>query len=194
MGSAPRVRAKNPRWLSRVYFQNNTGDLLRSFLVITNPSLDTQLQPLNGDARALEEWLTTFHLASIVLDPFTNESAWILPTAVRILRQFSDASVRTNIVITAEPDETRTFLGPYADEFLVFCDPLRTFVKQLGLDEIPAFVYIQIDGSVPVSAQGWNAQAWRSVADYIATAVLWSKPLIPAPGDPDTFKGSPALV
>lgn len=179
---------------NRVYFQKTTGDLLRSFLVITNPSLDTQLQPLNGDARALEEWLTTFHLASIVLDPYTNESAWILPTAVRILRQFSDASVRTSIVITATPDEARIFLGPYADEFLVFCDPLRTFVKQLGLDEIPAFVYIRIDGSVPVSAQGWNAKAWRSVADHISTAVLWSKPLIPAPGDPDTFKGSPALV
>ena len=180
--------------LNRVYFEHNTGDLLRSFLVITNPALDTQLQPLNGDARALGEWLTTFHLASIVLDPYTNESAWILPTAVRILRQFSDASVRTNIVITATPDEARIFLGPYADEFLVFCDPLRTFVKQLGLNEIPAFVYVRIDGSVPVSAQGWNAQAWRNVADHIATAVSWSKPLIPAPGDPDTFKGSPALV
>ena len=54
-------------------------------------SPDTQLQPLKGAARPLEQWLTTFHLATIVLDPFTNESAWILPTAVRILRQFAGA-------------------------------------------------------------------------------------------------------
>ena len=82
--------------------------------MIISPNLDTQLQPLNGDARPLEEWLTTFHLASVVLDPFTNESAWILPTAVRILRQFGGASVRTNFVVTATAQETREFLGPYA--------------------------------------------------------------------------------
>ncbi|MFM8775830.1 MAG: hypothetical protein ACKOEH_02900, partial [Actinomycetota bacterium] len=70
-----------------------------------SPSLDTQLQPLKGETRPLEEWLTTFHLASVVLDPFTNESAWILPTAVRILRQFGGASVRTNFVVTGSPTE-----------------------------------------------------------------------------------------
>jgi len=180
--------------LNRVHFQNATADLLRSWEMIIQPSLDTQLQPLTGNARPLEQWLTTFHLATIVLDPFTNESAWILPTAVRILRQFAGASVRTNFVITATPDAAREFLGPHAQEFLVFCDPARTFVKQLGLSELPAFVYIQIDGSVPVSAQGWNAKAWRTVADHIANVVSWSKPSIPVAGDPASFKGSPALV
>jgi hypothetical protein len=180
--------------LNWVHFQNATPDLLRSLLVITKPSLDTTLQPLSGDARPLEEWLTTFHLATIVLDPFTNESAWILPTAVRILRQFAGASVRANFVITAKPNEAREFLGPFADEILVFCDPARTFVKQLGLSELPAFVYIQIDGNVPISAEGWNANAWRSVAHHIATAVSWSKPIIPIASDPGAFKGSPALV
>ncbi len=162
--------------------------------MIISPSLDTQLQPLNGKPRPLEQWLTTFHLATIVLDPYTNESAWILPTAVRIFRQFAGASVRTNFVITATPKEAREFLGPYAEEFLVFCDPARVFVKQLGATELPAFVYIQIDGSIPVSAQGWNAKAWNGVAEHIANAVSWSKPSIPVAGDPATFKGSPALV
>ncbi len=180
--------------LNRVHFRNATADLLRSLLMIISPSLDTQIQSLKGDARPLEEWLTTFHLATIVLDPFTNESAWILPTAVRILRQFAGASVRTNFVITSTPDEARQFLGPYADEFLVFCDPARTFVKQLSLTEIPAFVYVQINGTVPVNAQGWNAKEWSSVAEHIATAVSWRKPIIPVSGDPGSFKGSPALA
>jgi len=162
--------------------------------VTISPSLDTQLQPLKGETRPLEEWLTTFHLASVVLDPFTNESAWILPTAVRILRQFGGASVRTNFVVTGSPTEAREFLGPHADEFLVFCDPSRTFVKQLGLNELPAFVFVQIDGTVPVKAEGWNAKAWSSVANHIASVVSWRKPSIPVAGDPVSFKGSPALV
>lgn len=164
------------------------------FAMTISPNLDTQLQPLSGAARPLEQWLTTFHLASIVLDPYTNESAWILKTAVRILRQFTGASVRTNFVVTATAKEAREFLGPFADEFLVFCDPSRTFVKQLALTELPAFVYVQIDGTVPVSAQGWNAKAWSSVAEHIASVVAWHKPNIPIAGDPGSFKGSPALT
>ncbi|MFM9122446.1 MAG: hypothetical protein ACKOQX_06210, partial [Actinomycetota bacterium] len=86
------------------------------------------------------------------------------------------------------------FLGPHADEFLVFCDPSRTFVKQLGLAELPAFVFVQMDGTVPVKAEGWNAKAWSSVANHIASVVSWRKPSIPVAGDPVSFKGSPALV
>ncbi|MFM8776562.1 MAG: hypothetical protein ACKOEH_06730, partial [Actinomycetota bacterium] len=88
----------------------------------------------------------------------------------------------------------REFLGPHADEFLVFCDPSRTFVKQLGLNELPAFVFVQIDGTVPVKAEGWNAKAWSGVANHIASVVSWRKPSIPVAGDPVSFKGSPALV
>jgi len=32
------------------------------------------------------------------------------------------------------------------------------------------------------------------VANEIATLVSWSKPTIPAPGDPGAFRGTPALV
>ena len=47
---------------------------------------DTPLTSLSGDTRPLDEWTTTFHLALVVLDPFTYESAWILDTGGRILR------------------------------------------------------------------------------------------------------------
>ena len=126
--------------------------------------------------------------------PYTIEGGWILQLAVGIWRQFGGAWVRTNLVGTANAQETGEFLGPYADEFLVFSDPSRTFVKQLALTELPAFVYIQIDGTVPVSAQGWNAKAWNSVAEHIANVVSWRKPSIPSAGDPGSFKGTPALV
>jgi hypothetical protein len=156
--------------------------------------MDLTLTPITGDAKTQSQWLTTFHLASVVLDPFTNESSWILETAVRILRQFSGAAVRINFIVTCNASDARAFLGPYADEFLVFCDPDRVAVKALGLSELPAFVLIKSDGSVPVAAQGWTSADWKEVAAAVATLTSWSRPTIPGPGDPGSFRGTPALV
>ena len=156
--------------------------------------MDLTLTPLKGDAKTLHQWLTTFHLASVVLDPFTNESAWILKTAARILRQFSGAAVRINFIVTCDASDARAFLGPVADEFLVFCDPDRVAVKALGLSELPAFVLIKSNGSVPIAAQGWTSAEWKEVAAAVAVLTSWSRPTIPAPGDPGSFRGTPALV
>lgn len=152
------------------------------------------LQPLLGDPRPLHEWLTMFHLASVVIDPYTNESAWVLDTAARIMRQFAGASIRVNFVVTSDAADAQHFLGPLAKEFLVFTDPHRVVVKQLGLSELPAFAFIRMDGTVPSIAAGWNASEWHAVAESIAKTVSWKMPLIPAPGDPATFRGTPALV
>ncbi len=158
------------------------------------PSPDIVLTSLDGDARPLEEWLTTFHLASVVLDPFTNESAWILRTAVRILDAFRGSDARVNFVLTCTRAEARAFLGPLTDDFLVYCDPDRTFVKGMGLSTLPAFVFLRTDGTVQATAEGWNASEWRAVADTIATATAWSRPYMPTASDPGPFHGTPALV
>ena len=71
----------------------------------------------------LEEWLTTFHLATVVLDPYTNESSWILPTATRILEGLRGSDARVNFLVTADDDDARAFLGPLVEQFLVFTDP-----------------------------------------------------------------------
>jgi hypothetical protein len=159
-----------------------------------NPSPDVVLTSLEGDARPLEEWLTTFHLASVVLDPYTNESSWILPTAARVLETFRGSDARVNFVVTCTRAEARTFLGPLAHDFLVYCDPDRTFVKSLGLAQLPAFVFVRTDGTVPAAAEGWNATEWRAVADEIAKATAWSRPNLPVAGDPGPFHGTPALA
>ena len=160
----------------------------------TNPSPDIVLTSLDGDARPLHEWLTTFHLASVVVDPYTNESAWILKTAARILAAFSGSDARVNFVVTASRAEANTFLGPLASEFLVFADPDRTFVKSLNLATLPAFVFVQTDGTLTASAAGWNAAEWRAVADTIAATCAWTRPNMPAAGDPGPFQGTPALA
>ena len=159
----------------------------------SNPSPDVVLTSLDGQSRPLEEWLTTFNLACVVLDPYTNESSWILKTASRILAGFRGADVRVNFVVACDGDDAKRFLGPLAEEFLVFVDPDRLAVKALGLEQLPAFVFIQSDESVPAAAEGWNAAEWRHVAEVIAETTAWSKPSIPVNGDPVAFHGTPAL-
>ena len=158
----------------------------------TNLPADLSFSPLDGEARDLSEWLTTFHLASVVLDPFTNESSWILKTAVRILEEMRGSHARVNFIVTADDDDTHAFLGPLTERFLVFCDPARTIVKAMGLEQLPAFVFTRVDREVVATAEGWHAPEWLQVAESIAETTKWNVPTIPAPGDPGPFSGSPA--
>ena len=169
------------------------GGLLPLPVVATAPSLDIELITLAGDAYTLEQRLTTFHLASVILDPYTNESAWVLKPAARILAALRGSDVRVNFVATCGPDDARRFLGPLVDEFLVFCDPDRAFVKGLGLATLPAFVFVRVDGTVPAAAEGWDPNTWHAVAETIAETTAWSAPSLVAPGDPGPFHGTPAL-
>ena len=162
-------------------------------LVASSVALDTTLSTIGGESRPLEEWLTTFHLASVVLDPFTNESSWVLQPATRILEAFRGADVRVNLVVTCTPEEAKQFLGPLAEEFLVFCDPDRRFVRGLGVATLPAFVFVRGDGGVHAAAEGWNPAAWRAVAESIAETTSWIAPAIPVAADPSPFHGTPAL-
>lgn len=146
-----------------------------------------------GQGRPVMEWLTTFHLASVVLDPYTNESSWILRTASRVLEEFRGCDVRINMIVTAGPTDAAAFLGPLADEFLVFCDPDRSAVKAMGLTELPAFVLTQVDGVIGAKAEGWDPRTWEQVCDAIADITKWSSIELPSSGDPVPFRGSPAL-
>ena len=164
------------------------GDKLPADVVLTPLTADGL-----GQGRPIMEWLTTFHLASVVLDPYTNESSWILRAATRVLEQFRGSDARINLVVTAGAADARAFLGPYADRFLVFCDPDRAVVRAMGLSELPAFVFTTVDGVVAAAAQGWDPPQWEAVADKIAEVTWWTSIPVPGPGDPGPFRGSPAL-
>jgi hypothetical protein len=160
--------------------------------VATDPPADLSLAPINGDPRSIAEWVTTFQLAAIVLDPFTNESSWLLETAGRLLTHFRGADCRVAFIVTGTADEARQFLGPWADKVLTFADPDRAAVKALGLNELPAFVQIRGDLHVAASAEGWDPMEWRAVAGSLAKNMSWSAPLIPVEGDPSPYAGSAA--
>ncbi len=159
---------------------------------------DLTLTPLDvrsgglGTGRALNEWLTTFHLASVVLDPYTNESSWILRTATRILEELRGSHARINFLVTASADDTIQFLGPLTEQFLVFCDPDRSAVRAMQLAELPAFAFIRVDGVLAAKAEGWDPEGWERVGDAVAEVTKWSGLSLPAPGDPGPFAGSPA--
>jgi hypothetical protein len=161
--------------------------------MVSDAPADLALAPLKGQSRSLPEWLTTFHIAIVALDPFTAESAWLLPTVARILRVYDDADVRVALLVTCTTEEARQFLGPYADEFLTFADPDRDVVKALDLDHLPALVHIRQDLSVAGAAQGWKPDEWRAVTDQLSRAMSWTKPVIPGPRDPRPYEGTPAL-
>lgn len=150
-----------------------------------------ELSPLTGDARPISEWTTNFHLAIVALDPFTNESSWIIDTALRILRNYSEADVRIALLVTAAEAEVRDYVGPLASEILVFADPHRSAVKAFGLDTLPAFVHINQAHQVEACAQGWNPAEWAAVAANLSARMDWTVPQIPDAGDPSAFAGTP---
>ena len=159
----------------------------------TNPPLDLTLTPLRGQGRTVAEWLTNFHLCVVVVDPYTNESAWALESAGRVLTDYSEADVRVGWVVTADADDAVRFLGPWSERLLTFVDPDRAVVKALGLLELPALVHINMSGAVEASAEGWDPGAWRDVCENLSRLLSWTVPALPVPGDPVAFAGSPAL-
>lgn len=167
--------------------------MVLSRAVATDPPGDLALASLDHESRTLAEWLTTFHLAVVIIDPYTYESSWLLETAGRLLEAFRGADCRVAFVVTAPADDARQFLGPWADRLLTYADPDRDLVKALGLTELPAFAYIRQDLRVVGSAEGWDPAEWREVAQRLADDTGWSRPVVPAAGDPQPFPGSPAL-
>jgi hypothetical protein len=157
---------------------------------VTTAPADLSITALGGEPRTLREWVTTFHLAVVAIDPYADQSAWILETATRILDDFVGADCRVGWLVGADADDARAFLGPYADRFLTLVDPDRAVIRGLGLERLPAFVHIRQDLTVVGAAEGWNPPEWQSIAANLGKLMSWSHPLVPVPGDPSPFEGS----
>ena len=92
------------------------------------------LDSIRGEGYPLRDWLTSYSLCLVAIDPYTIESAWILETAGRILDHYSPANVRVGWLATTDEDGCRQFLGPWAERFLTFADPDRDAVTALGVE------------------------------------------------------------
>lgn len=157
----------------------------------TDPASDLVLAPVTGPARTVREWLTTFHLLFVAIDPGQARSSWIVPTANRILSDYDQADCRVAWLVAGDADDARRVLGKRAKEILTFVDPDFTAVRGFGLTTLPAIVHLGIDGRVINAVEGWDPPAWRALTVELSRVVDWSRPLIPGPNDPGAFAGTP---
>lgn len=178
---------------SSVQHQRPDGWRLISPAVATNPPADLQLTPLTGKGFPLSAWLVQYQLLLVTLDPFTNESSWLLRTSARVLETFEQADCRVGFVLAgADADETRQFLGPLAGRVLAFADPKRTITRAFGFERIPAIVHVDASGAVVNSCEDWDPEGWQLVTDELAVMMSWKGPVLPYPGDPGPFLGTAA--
>ena len=153
---------------------------------------DVELHPVGGESLSLADQTQLFHLVTVVIDPYTEESAWILRTAGHILSELAEADCRVAWLVTAPEEDALTFLGPWAERYLTFADPDREAVAALGVEQIPALVVVGTNQEIVGKADGWDPAQWRPITDDLAKVLHWSRPSYPKPGDPAAYAGSPA--
>ena len=49
-------------------------------------------------------------------------------------------------------------------------------MKSLGLERLPAFVFLRQDTTVGAATEGWDPAEWQDVAKEVARAMAWSVP------------------
>ena len=157
----------------------------------TDPPPDLVLTPINGAGRPVKSWLTVFHLFLVAVDPGKDRSAWLVPTAARILSNYDQADCRVAWLVGGYAEDARRLLGRWARDILTFVDPDLAAIRAFGLQSLPAAVHLGMDGKVVNVAEGWNPPAWRALTQELSRIVSWSHPLIPGPRDPAPFEGTP---
>lgn len=139
----------------------------------------------------MREWITMFDLVFVALDPFTNESALIIPTAGHILTDYDQADCRVAWLVAGDADDARKLLGTRARDVLTFVDPDRSAIAGFGLTALPAIVHLGSDGTIVNAAEGWHPQEWRTLTEALSRRMSWSRPVVPGPGAPPPFDGTP---
>ncbi len=154
-----------------------------------NPDPNLQITDLKGTTRTLDDWLTVFNLAAVLLPPRLEAQAF-KPVIERIFATFGDANVRATIWVPGPASMARRILGDLADRYLVWCDPDHALAKGLGLERLPAFVHLRQDTTLVGAAQGWSVSEWQKIADGIAKAQHWTSPVLGgAKGNPPASPG-----
>lgn len=159
-----------------------------------DPRSDITIATDRGDEQTLDQWLTTFNMLAVVVDPYTYESGWILPTAARLFAHYEEADIRCVFIVASDGEGARQYLGKFAPEYLVLVDPDRELIGSLGLERVPALIHLGQNSNLLGSAEGWDPAEWSEVIDGVEEAMAWrSRPLIPGAGDPGRFDGTPAM-
>lgn len=157
----------------------------------TNLAPELAFVPVSGKPRTLRELLTTFHLLLVAVDPSNVRSKWIVPPAARTLFEYEQADCRVGWLVAGDAGDARKLLGRWAKDITTFVDPELTAIKGLGLGKLPAIVHVSQTLEVVTTVEGWDPPAWRALTVELSRRMKWSRPHIPAPGDPGPFEGAP---
>lgn len=140
-----------------------------------NPDPALPLTHIDGTTRPLDDWLTMFHFALVVL-PDSPDAVRFVPVAEEIFKVFGDADCRTALVFPSTAGIARRVLGSTLDEIMTFVDPDKEFVAALGLSQLPALVHLRQDTTLVGAAEGWDPATWQGVIDELGASMAWSTP------------------
>jgi hypothetical protein len=150
--------------------------------VAKNPDPTLELSTSKGVSRTLDDWSTMFQLCLIILPDRPEAAAWI-PVGQRISAVLGDSDCRIAYVVTGSALIAQRILGDAEAKQATFVDPDRTLVKSLGLERLPALVFLRQDTTVGAATEGWDPAEWQAVAKEVAKAMAWSTPEIAPPGE-----------
>jgi hypothetical protein len=161
--------------------------------VAKNPDPSLSLSTTAGVTRTVDDWSTMFQLCLVVLPARTEASAYV-PIARRIFATFGDSDCTCAFLVPASADVARRILGDLEQRWLTFVDPDGALVSSLGLERLPAFVFLRQDTSVAAAAEGWDAPEWQRAVRDMAKVMKWTVPEVAGSGDPPRGADWPAQV
>ena len=157
-----------------------------------NPDPSLSLATSAGVTRTVDDWSTMFQLCLVILPGRSEATGWI-PVAERIFATFGDADCKCAFVVAGSAEVARRMLGPAERDVMTFVDPDLALVASLGLERLPAFVFLRQDTSLVAAAEGWNPSEWQQVARQVAKAMAWTVPKVQGSGDPAKTAGWPIV-
>jgi hypothetical protein len=146
-----------------------------------------------GQARTIDELTTLFDLCLVVVDGLRPAQLHALePVIDRLDRTLGDADCTIGLLaVGVASDDAVDLAGPLAQRVAVYADPAASAATALGLTGAPGLVWVDTQPAVRAAVNGWDPNQWRPAITELAHKLAWTKPLLPAPGDPAPIDAQP---
>lgn len=153
------------------------------------------LHDRDGHRHTVGELTTLFDLCLVVADGgHPSDLARLEEVVERIDQGLSGSDCTVGVLVVGVDGPTAVELvGRAAGGTAVFADPTGETARGLGVAGAPALVWVTPAPAVEAVVHGWDGAAWRSVLGPLAGKLAWTRPLVPAPGDPAPFPATPLV-
>ena len=154
---------------------------------------DVRLYNRLGQTRPLSALTTLFDLCLVVVDGRRPGQLRALRRLLeRIDASLSGADCTVGLLaVGVDWKEAVAVAGPLAERMAIFADPDAAAAQALGIRRAPALLWVSTEPAVRGLLEGWEPSAWRAVLTELARKLAWTRPLIPAPGDPPPVPAQP---